>query len=165
MTGAKWDLEPDPDQVLAYLRRRAAARPPDWPDVRLPRSVERPPLASEPALAYLHAHWVLPDVTPSRPVRGMRGVFRAVAGKLAFAALNDYLVEERAFFSQAVQLIDMIAHRVDSLEKAVRELAEAASAQLAELHAYVPFEEHETRVTGTSETGAAPAPEEAEPSA
>ena len=165
MRGPEGDPEPDPDEVLAYLRRRAAARPPNWPDVRLPRSGERPPLAGEPALAYLHAHWVLPDATPPRRGRGVRGVLRAVAGRLVFAALHDYLVEERAFLSQAVQLVDTIAQRVDTLDKEVREMAEAANAQLAELHAYVPFAEHETRDSETAGTGAPSAPGEGEPSA
>ena len=141
MSGPGEEGGPDPGEVLAYLRRRAAARPPEWPDVRLPGPGERPPLAGEPTLAYLHAHWVLPDAPPPPRGRGVRRMLAKVAGRLAFAALHEYLVEERALVSQAVQLVDTIAQRVDALEREVCEVVEAASAQLAELHAYVPFAE------------------------
>lgn len=147
--------EPDPTSgvspadILAYLRRRVRTRPPDWPSVSLPKPEVRPRLAEDPALGFLHAHWVLPDSPPPASGRGWRRALHDIGGRIVFSALRGYLAEERELLSRVVQVADTTMRRVDAIEADVRELADAIYAQLGELRAYVPQAVH-----GAGEEGA-----------
>lgn len=125
--------------ILGALRRRAApARSPIWPGGPIERPEPRTPVAQDPALGYLHAHWVLPDQPPAATGRGWRRALRQVVGRVIFSTLSEYLGEERELLSRVVQMAESLARRVDALEAELTEVAERTSAQLAELVAYVP---------------------------
>lgn len=113
-------------------------RTPRWPPGPLPKPRSRPPAAADPALAFLHGHWILPDQPPPPVGHGWRRKLRAVSARLVFASLHDYLAEERELLSHLVELAESIARRIDALESDVREMADVASIQLSELQAYVP---------------------------
>lgn len=138
MSGREGEREPDPRSIVAFLRRRASMQTPHWPSGPLPKPRPRPPVAADPALAFLHAHWVLPDRPSPQTGPGWRRRLRAVSARLVFAAMQDYLAEERELLSHLVQVGESLARSIDALESDVREMADVASIQLAELLAYVP---------------------------
>lgn len=130
----------DGQSVLASIRRRARAY--SGLSGPLPRPAGRPPLAHDPSLGYLHAHWVLPD-RPSAPGRrGWRTYVHAAAGRVVFSSLHRYLAEERELLSRLVQVTDLLARRLDALESDLRDVSDSASSQLAALSAYLPATAH-----------------------
>lgn len=95
-------------------------------------------MTANESLAYLHTHWVLPDHFEAAPGPPWRRRVWQVVGRLTFGVLARYLSEERDLLSQAVQLCDTLARRVDSLQAEMELLAAATSRQLAELAVSLP---------------------------
>lgn len=95
-------------------------------------------MTANESLAYLHTHWVLPDHFEAPPGPPWRRRVWQVVGRLTFGVLARYLSEERDLLSQAVQLCDTLARRVDSLQAEMELLAAATSRQLAELAVSLP---------------------------
>jgi hypothetical protein len=108
--------EPSPASWAPLLPSGVAA---SWRDLRLS--------GLEP-LAYVNAHWALPDRGgPGGSTRGIRSAARRLISRVTYSVLGDYLREERELLVHLVQVCNALATRCDEMATVIadRELAEA----------------------------------------
>lgn len=99
--------------------------------------IRRRPVRAEDALAYLHAHWALPDVPAPPPGRGPRRLLLRILGRLSFRVLRPYLEAERALLANVVQTAELLAIRCDDLAGVLVEFQARHGQHDAELAAWL----------------------------
>ena len=109
---------------------------------------QRPARAEDP-LAYLHAHWALPDGPPPASGRGPRRLLMRVFGRFSFRVLRPYLEAERTLLANVVQTAELLASRCDELAAVLVEFQARHNQHDAELAAWL-----ETNATSEPGTGA-----------
>ena len=76
------------------------------------------------SLDYLHQHWALADsFEPSSDKAGLRAKLVSLVGRCTYKLLGNYLQEEQALLSQAVQVIDDLDQRCTELSIRLKELS------------------------------------------
>jgi hypothetical protein len=121
----------DPAELLEQIRadKRTLAWAPLAPSTEL-GLLRQHPLREHEALAYLHAHWALPDAPDAAAFGGgLRGRVLRLFARLAFRVLAPYLRSERDLLANLVRVNDALARRCDELADtmAMRHAEEAAN--------------------------------------
>lgn len=100
---------------------------------------QRPARAEDP-LAYLHAHWALPESPPPASGRGPRRLVMRLFGRFSFRVLRPYLEAERALLANVVQTAELLATRCDELAAVLVEFQARHNQHDAELAAWLETE-------------------------
>ena len=77
---------------------------------------------SPDSLAFINAHWQLPDHYQPAPGGGLRGWVQRLFGRLTFAVLAPYLKAERDFLSHVVRINNALEFRCDELTERCQQL-------------------------------------------